>query len=85
MYDIENVPLLWRMWLHGFARLDAYTYRVLKQIGRIGVYLYILEANFLFPQTLYEPNATSAEFLEVQIFLCVLVYDGDLLVSCVKR
>ena len=37
------------------------------------------------PEHCTSRNATSAEFLEVQILPRVLVYDWDPLVSCVQR
>ena len=58
----------------GFARLDAlgYVYIFGKQTLRS-------------PECCTSQNATSTEFLQVQIPPRILVYDWDPLVSCVKR
>ena len=42
-----------------------------------GVCLYIGETNFAFPKRCTSRNATSTEFLEVQIPPRILVYDWD--------
>ena len=83
MYDVEKCSAVLENVI-GFARLDAYVYNLVTN-GSIGVCLYIEETNFPFSERRTSRNATSAEFLEVQIPPRVLVYDWDPLVSCVKR
>ena len=72
MYDVENVPLFWRMRLATRAkRIHIQSRNKMVALG----YLYTLRK-----QTSHSPkrctsrNATSAEFLEVHIFPCILVY-----------
>ena len=75
MYDVEKHSTVLEN-AAGFARRDVYVYGPVTK-WRIRVYLCIGQTNFVFPRTRTNRNATSAEFLEVQIPPHVLVYDWD--------
>ena len=70
MYDIEKHFAILEN-VAGFARLDTYIY------SPVGVCLYIGETNFPFPEMLYESECHQPEFLKLQIFPRILVYDWD--------
>ena len=62
-----------------FARLDEYIYiQSRNKMALFGVCLYIGRTNFALPEHCVSQNATSAEFLEVQIPQRVLVHDWEL-------
>ena len=77
MHNIEMLAVL--QIAAGFARLDAYIY-IYGSITNCwhGVCLCIGETNYPLSQMLYKTQyATRAEYLEFQIFSCILVYDWD--------
>ena len=74
MYDIENVPLFWRMLLASRDWMRTYI-QSRNKMAALG-YVYTLEKQTSrSPERCTSRNAMSVEFLEVQIPLCVLVYD----------
>ena len=62
----------------GFARLDAHIYvRSRNKMAALGYVYTLWMQTSRSPERCTSRNATSAEFLVVQIPLCVLVYDWD--------
>ena len=75
MYDIEKPSTVLEN-AAGFVRLDAYI-RSCNEMAALG-YVYTLgEQTLRSPERCTSRNATSAEFLAVQIPPCILVYDLD--------
>ena len=69
----------------GFARRDAYMYGPITKWRHCGMFIHLGKQTSRSPERCTAQNATGARFLEVQIPPCVLVYDWDPLVPCVKR
>ena len=77
MYDVEKRSALLEN-AAGFARRDVYMYIWSRnKMAALG-YVYTLgKQTSRSPECCTSRNATSTEFLEVQIPLCALVYDWD--------
>ena len=72
MYDVENVPLVWRMQLALRGRLTR-SCNIMAALG----YVYTLEKQILrSPKGSTSWNATSTEFLEFKIFPCIPCMTG---------
>ena len=76
MYDVEKRSAVLEN-AAGFARLDAHMYGPVTKWRHLG-YVYTLgKQTSRSPEPCMSRNATSAEFLVVQIPPRVLVYDWD--------
>ena len=75
MYDVENVPLFWRMWLA--SRDETHICTVRNKMAALGYVHTLGKQTSCSSFRCTSQNATSAEFLEVQITPRVLVYDWD--------